>query len=106
MDGHHTGLSTLARDHNKLQGLLVLHTPPDISSLGEGVSVTLLSLPDLFFCRFLNRTATGVVSERRALRPECSVSRAASPPPGLGSYEFGISKRGVAPFGRVFRPHA
>jgi hypothetical protein len=106
MDGHHTGLSALARDHNKLQGLLVLHTPPDIFTLGGGVSVTLLSLPYLLLRRFLNRTATRVVSKRRAFRSEGDVARAASPSPGLGSHEFRIPKRGVAPSGRVFRPRA
>jgi hypothetical protein len=50
VDGHHTGLSTLARDRSKLQGLLVLHTSSDISILGGGVSRTLPSLPDLFLC--------------------------------------------------------
>lgn len=48
MDGRHTGLSALARDCNKLQGLLVLRTSSDISRLGGNVSRTLLSLPDLF----------------------------------------------------------
>jgi hypothetical protein len=48
MDCHHTSLSALARDHNKLQGLLVLRTSSDISILGGSVSRTVLSLPDLF----------------------------------------------------------
>jgi hypothetical protein len=50
MDCNHTGLSALARDRNKLQGLLVLHTSSDISLLGGNVSRTLLSLPNFLLC--------------------------------------------------------
>jgi hypothetical protein len=106
MDGHCTCLSALAHDRSQLQGLLVLHPPPDIPILGGGVPCTLLSSPSLLLRRLLNRAATAVVSKRHAYRPEGNIARAASPPPGLGSREFGVSERGVAHFGRVFCPRA
>jgi hypothetical protein len=100
MDYHYTGLSALARDRNKLQGLLVLHTSSDISILGGSVSRTLLSLPDLFLCRLLTRAATTrVVSKFRAFRSEGVIARASSPPPGLCRAEFRILERSIAPSG-------
>lgn len=102
MDGHHTSLSALARDHSKLQGLLVLHTSSDISILGGSVSRTLLSLPSLFLRRLLTHATTRMVSSFRAFRTEGDIARATSPPPGLRRAEFRILERCIAPSG----PHA
>jgi hypothetical protein len=102
MDGHHTGLSALARDHNKLQGLLVLHTSSDISTLGRSVSRTLLSLPNLFLCRLLTHATTRMVSNFRAFRTDGVIARATNTLPGLCRAEFRILERSIAPSG----PHA
>jgi hypothetical protein len=99
MDGHLAGLSGLAGDHNKLQGLLVLHTSSDISILGKSVSRTLLPLPDLFLYRLLARTTTRMVPKFRAFRSESVIACATSPPPGLCRAEFRIWERSIAPSG-------